>query len=200
MFHRPRERTLRPMSEDTVLSAQDRLEMLETLHFLSHVVDNREWDHLAGAVTEDVEFLSPKTDAPESMADLAPTMTLPGPAGIRQGYELSQLAQYGSVHVLNTVIEPIDQDTAVTWSRLIMVSFDQRAVGADAVDTVVRTPVGWRISRRVVHARNMLREPQRQGGGYVPGPYTFMHFDEAILRAQQGAAATDDHGNGGQTR
>lgn len=188
------------MSHAASLSPQDRLEIVETLHFLNHVIDNREWDHLADVVTEYVEILSPGTEAPESLEDMAPSTTLPGPAGIRQGYELSQLAQYGSVHVLNTVIEPIDQDTAVTWSRLIMVSFDQRAVGADAVDTVVRTPVGWRISRRVVHARNMLREPQRQGGGYVPGPYTFMHFDEAILRAQQGAAATDDHGNGGQTR
>lgn len=187
------------MSEDVVLGPQDRLEILETLHFLSHVVDNREWDHLADAVTEDVEFLSPHTDAPESLEDLAPTMTLPGPAGIRQGYELSQLAQYGSVHVLNTVIEPINQDTAVTWSRLIMVSFDQRAVGADVVDTLVRTPAGWRISRRVVHARNMLREQQRQGGGYVPGPYTFVHFDDAILRAQQAVAEQGSPQGGGQT-
>lgn len=188
------------MSEDVVLGPQDRFEILETLHFLSHVIDNREWDHLADAVTEDVEFLSPHTDAPETVEDLAPTMALPGPAGIRQGYELSQLAQYGSVHVLNTVIEPIDQDTAVTWSRLIMVSFDQRAVGADVVDTLIRTPAGWRISRRVVHARNMLREPERQGSGYVPGPYTFVHFDDAILRAQQAVAESATRRDGGQTR
>lgn len=184
------------MTGSPVLNPQDRLDILETLHFLSHVIDNREWDHLADAVAEDVEFLSPRTDAPETLEDLAPVMALPGPAGIRQGYELSQLAQYGSVHTLNTVIEPIDQDTAVTWSRLIMVSFDQRAVGADVVDTLIRTPAGWRISRRVVHARNMLRDQQRQGGGYVPGPYTFMHFDEAIVQAQQAVTDASAHQDG----
>lgn len=188
------------MSHAASLSPQDRLEIVETLHFLNHVIDNREWDHLADVVTEYVEILSPGTEAPESLEDMAPSTTLPGPAGIRQGYELSQLAQYGSVHVLNSVIEPIDGDTAVTWSRLIMVSFDQRAVGADVVDTLVRTPAGWRISRRVVHARNMLREPGRQGGGYVPGPYTFVHFDDAILRAQQSVADAGIRRNDGQLR
>lgn len=188
------------MPGSPALSPQDRLEILETLHFLSHVIDNREWDHLSNAVTEDIEFLSPHTDSPTTVEDLAPTMSLPGPAGIRQGYELSQLAQYGSVHVLNTVIEPIDPDTAVTWSRLIMVSFEQRAVGADVIDTVIRTSAGWRISRRVIHARNMLRAPERQGGGYVPGPYTFMHFDEAILQAQKMVDETAPHRDGGQSR
>lgn len=178
------------MSESPALDPQDRLDILETLHFLSHVIDNREWDHLAYAVTEDVEYLSPRMDTPVSVADLAPAMVLHGPAGIRQAYELSQLAQYGSVHVLNTVIEPIDKDTAVTWSRMLLVSFDQRAVGVDAVDTVVRTPGGWRISRRVLHARNMVREPGRSGAGYVPGPYTFVDFNEAIVRAQETTANT----------
>lgn len=188
------------MSEQPVLSPQDRLDILETLHFLSHVIDNREWDHLADAVTEDVEYLAPSTETPTTVEDLAPAMAMPGPAGLRQAFELSQLAKFGSVHVLNTVIEPIDQDTAVTWSRLIMVSFDQRAVGADLVDTLVRTPAGWRISRRMVHARNMLREPERNGAGYVPGPYTFMHFNEAIARAQKSVAAQVGAADQGELR
>ncbi|MBD2761708.1 nuclear transport factor 2 family protein [Kocuria sp. cx-455] len=188
------------MSETPALDPQDRLDILETLHFLSHVIDNREWDHLADTVTEDVEYLAPRMVTPVSVADLAPAMTLHGPAGIRQGYELSQLARYGSVHVLNTVIEPIDGDTAVTWSRMILVSFDQRAVGTDAVDTVVRTPDGWRITRRVIHARNMLREPEHSGAGYVPGPYTFMHFNEAIVRAQETTANTAHPSREEQTR
>ena len=179
------------MSENPALSPQDRIDILETLHFLSHVIDSREWDHLAATVTEDVEFFSPSTESPETVADQAPTVALPGPSGIRQAYELSQLAQYGSAHILNTVIEPIDRDTAVAWSRLIMVSFDQRAVGADSVDTVIRTPAGWRISRRVVHARNLVREPELPGAGYVPGPYTFVHFNEAIVRAQQASACLE---------
>lgn len=188
------------MSETPALDPQDRLDILETLHFLSHVIDNREWDHLAYAVTEDVEYLAPRMVTPTSVADLAPAMALHGPAGIRQGYELSQVAQYGSVHVLNTVIEPIDEDTAVTWSRMILVSFDQRAVGTDVVDTVVRTPDGWRICRRVLHARNMVREAKRSGAGYVPGPYTFAHFNEAIVRAQETNATTGHPRHEEQTR
>lgn len=177
------------MSEIPALSPQDRIDILETLHYLSHVIDNREWDQLANAVTEDVEFIWPSTDSPNSVADQSPTASFAGPAGVRKAYELSRLARYGSVHVLNTVVEPIDRDIAVTWSRLIMVSFEQTAVGADAVDTVIRTPDGWRISRRVVHARNMVREPELPGAGYIPGPCTFVHFNEAIVRAQKASSA-----------
>lgn len=172
------------MPEQVTISTQDRFEILETLHFVSHVTDSREWDHLASVVTEDVEFLSPDTEHPQTVEELSPSITVTGPAGIRHIYELSQLARYGSSHLLNTVIEPVNDDTAVAWSRLILVSFDQRAVGADSVDTLIRTPEGWRITRRVIHARNMVREPERGGAGYVPGPPTFGLFNEEILRAQ----------------
>ena len=154
------------------LSPQDRIEILEVLSFSSHLLDNREWDMFGEVFVPEVRLRAPQGE-------------FTGPAGVRRYVELIDLSRFPATHTLNTIVEAVDADTAVAWSRMLLLTWDRRAVGGDYVDTFRRTGCGWRIARRTVAPRNDSASAALAEGGYAPDPYAYAMFDDAVLTAAE---------------
>jgi len=152
------------------LSAQDRIEITEVLSFSSHLLDNRQWDMFGEVFVPEVELVTPRGE-------------FTGPAGVRTYVELIDLSRFPATHTLNSIIEAVDADTAVAWSRMLLLTWDRRAVGGDYIDTFRRTGNGWRIARRTVAPRNDRASVELAEGGYAPDPYAYALFDDAVLAA-----------------
>lgn len=71
---------------------------------------------------------------------------------------------------------PVAPDgTARAWSKYVIVRTDGTAGSGDYLDTLVRTPDGWRISRRDVH-RGRRRDDDP--GGPSERSWTFATWRE----------------------
>ncbi|WP_309125708.1 nuclear transport factor 2 family protein [Kocuria sp.] len=152
------------------LSAQDRIEITEILSFSSHLLDNRQWDMFGEVFVPEVELVTPRGE-------------FTGTAGVRRYLEMIDLSRFPATHTLNTIIEAVDEDTAVAWSRMLLLTWDRKAVGGDFIDTFRRTGPGWRITRRTVAPRNDQDSVALAEGGYAPDPYSYALFDDAVLAA-----------------
>ena len=141
----------------TALSAQDRIEIAEILSFSSHLLDNRQWDMFGEVFVPGVRL-----SAPQGKFD--------GPAGVRRFVESVDLARFPATHTLNSIVEAVDEDTAVCWSRMLLLTWDRRVACGDYIDTFRRTADGWRIERRTVAPRNdSASAALAEGGGCVVG-------------------------------
>jgi len=156
------------------ITAQDRIEITEVLSFSSHLLDNRQWDMFGEVFVPEVELVTQLGE-------------FTGPAGVRAYLEQIDLSRYPATHTLNTIVEAVDADTAVAWSRMLLLSWDRRAVGGDFVDTFRRTGHGWRIARRAVAPRNDRASAELAEGGFAPDPYAYALFDDAVLAATEQA-------------
>lgn len=142
--------------------------VLDVLARYAQVIDNGDWHELASVFTPDVVF---------------------GRSGVR-GFD-AIIAAVGSVtpyhphHTTNSLLGLAPDGTVRAWSKYVIVRTDGTAGSGDYLDTLVRTPAGWRISRRDVH-RGTRRDDDpggpsvrtwtfddwrkvRRPGGVVPG-------------------------------
>lgn len=121
------------------LPAEDILEIQSLVAEISYMVDERNWDDLPRLYTEDGVF----------DASLAGYPAAQGQADLRRHMEAANhpLAHY----VTNTVVRPVDADSAEVVSMVLGAWQDgEFSGGATYRDSVVRTPDGWRMKRRVV--------------------------------------------------
>lgn len=152
------------------ISAQDRIEINEILSFSSHLLDNRQWDMFGEVFVPEVRLSTPQGE-------------FHGTAGVRHFVESVDLARFPATHTLNSIVEAVDADTAVAWSRMLLVTWDRRVACGDYIDTFRRTARGWRIERRTVAPRNDSASMALAEGGYAPDPYAYAMFDDAVLAA-----------------
>ncbi|MEX5234537.1 nuclear transport factor 2 family protein [Kocuria arenosa] len=159
-----------PGSGPGTISPQDRIEINEILSFSSHLLDNRQWDMFGEVFVPEIRLSAPQGE-------------FDGPAGVRRFVETAELARFPATHTLNSIVEAVDADTAVAWSRMLLLTWDRRVACGDYIDTFRRTADGWRIERRTVAPRNDSASVALAEGGYAPDPYAYAMFDEAVLAA-----------------
>lgn len=159
-----------PGAAPGTISAQDRIEINEILSFSSHLLDNRQWDMFGEVFVPEVLLRSPQGQ-------------FTGPAGVRRFVETVDLSRFPATHTLNSIVEAVDADTAVAWSRMLLLGWDRRVACGDYIDTFRRTAHGWRIERRTVAPRNDSASVALAEGGYAPDPYAYAMFDDAVLAA-----------------
>ena len=130
------------------LSADDRLAIHELLGLYGHLIDQRRWDDLAQVFTEDMVFgaTSFGQEVTTSRQELIERW--------RTDLSMHPLAH----HVTNIVITEDSDGTVRVLSKAIGVGRKGRVGSATYEDVVVRTPEGWRLSRRVA----ILRRPDPQ--------------------------------------
>ena len=107
-------------------------EVLQLLARYGHTIDNGDWVELAFVLTADAVL-----DGPDEV--------IAGRDEIAR--HLSLDADRSAHHTVNTVLEN-DGDHIRARSRIVVVGYDATVHTRDVVDTVVRTPDGWRIVRR----------------------------------------------------
>ena len=153
------EQTAETTTESTTgaISAQDRIEIAEILSFSSHLLDNRQWDMFGEVFVPGVRLSAPQGE-------------FDGPAGVRRFVESVDLARFPATHTLNSIVEAVDADTAVCWSRMLLLTWDRRVACGDYIDTFRRTADGWRIERRTVAPRNDSASAALAEAGYVEDP------------------------------
>ncbi|WP_298589646.1 nuclear transport factor 2 family protein [uncultured Kocuria sp.] len=159
-----------PGTAPGTISAQDRIEINEILSFSSHLLDNRRWDMFGEVFVPEVHLSAPQGE-------------FTGPAGVRRFVETVDLSRFPATHTLNSIVEAVDADTAVAWSRMLLLTWDRRVACGDYIDTFRRTAHGWRIERRTVAPRNDSASVALAEGGYAPDPYAYAMFDDAVLAA-----------------
>lgn len=121
------------------LAVVDRLEIHELAARYGNVVDDRDWDGLAGVFTVDATF---------TMRDF--------PGGDRVLHGLHEIRRHmaGSrhpvAHHVTNVVVGVGEDGVVLRSKILGSGARGRVGSADYRDRLRRTPDGWRIAERVV--------------------------------------------------
>jgi len=126
------------------ITVEDRLAIYELLSLYGHLIDQRRWDDLLAEVfTEDVVF-----DA-SSFGD-------PVTTSARELIERwsSDLSMHPLAHHVTNIVITEDSDAVVrVQSKAIGVGRKGRVGSATYDDIVVRTPGGWRMSKRIAVLR-----------------------------------------------
>lgn len=129
------------------LNADDRLAIYELLGRYGHMIDQRRWDDLVtGVFTADLVF-----DA-TSFGHAVTTSSAELIEQWRSDLSMHPLAH----HVTNIVITEDPDGTVRVLSKAIGVGRRGRVGSATYDDVVVKTPAGWRLSRRIA----VLRRPE----------------------------------------
>jgi hypothetical protein len=147
----------------------DRRDIDDVLYRYSHALDSHDWELLRnGVFTEDAvaDFLElgGVNEGVGAIIDLI--------AGVLSGLDASQ-------HLIGSPMAEVDGDTATARCYLQAQHVfagaqggDHYLVGGTYVDQLVRTPAGWRIKHRTLHASWMAGNPgvfpaaaQRLAGG-----------------------------------
>lgn len=128
----------------------DRLAIHELLAHFGHLFDDLAYDRYDELFTEDVVF---------DMSGYGEE-NLVSPAQIAARFR-GQIS-YGHIST-NVVVDDLSADSATVRSKYIAFGNDGSINTGDYLDTVVRTPAGWRISYR----RAARRQPGRAGEVYV---------------------------------
>lgn len=121
------------------LPPEDLFEIHDLIAEISYMVDERRWDDLPRLYTEDGVF----------DASLAGYPAAEGQETLRRHMETANhpLSHYTT----NTVVKPIDADSANVVSMIIGAWQDGTiSAGATYRDLVVRTAQGWKMKRRTV--------------------------------------------------
>jgi hypothetical protein len=113
----------------------DELALLRLQAVYGHVLDDRNWDALDTVFTDDavLDFEAFGLGCMNGLAE------------IRR--ELPAMRHPRGHHVTNIVVD-LDGDAAVMRATLLVVLDDGTAASGSYRDLAVRTPGGWRISRR----------------------------------------------------
>ena len=106
-----------------------------------HVRDDRDWERLAELFTEDCVF--------DATALGVPLML--GHQAIADTTESSPMAPLAH-HVTNVFVAECSGERARVRAKALGLYAKGRAFSGDYDDTLVRTPAGWRIQRRVNRA------------------------------------------------
>jgi SnoaL-like protein len=125
------------------LTTADRLEIHELVALHGHLADSRRSAELALLLTDDAVY---------DVADFGLGQVVGLPAVIEL-FAAAPGDQPIGHHVTNVMVTPAEPDVAHVRSKGLSVMADGRAGTVDYEDTVVRTPAGWRISRRTVVRR-----------------------------------------------
>jgi hypothetical protein len=116
-------------------------EALETVARYGHLIDDRDWTGLSSVFTEDavVEWVNE--------------------TGVRSATYSELLVLWATYdhpsahHSTNAVVVAGGDDTVRIRSKGLAVELDGRAWSVSYEDLLIRTDLGWRISRRVVRER-----------------------------------------------
>lgn len=108
--------------------------ILDVLARYAQVIDNGDWDELGSVFTPDAVF---------------------GRDGVR-GFDaiisaIGSVTPYHPHHTTNSLLGLAPDGTVRAWSKYVIIRTDGTAGSGDYLDTLVRTPRGWRIARREVH-------------------------------------------------
>lgn len=124
-------RSIRPVP------AADAAEILGVIARYAHLIDNRDWAHLDEVFTPDFGF-GVSREALVGGADFPRLIE-----GVRPYHP-----HYSSDTVLRLVGSGADEERA--WTKFLLIRSDGTIGSGDYIDTVVRTPAGWRIAERLV--------------------------------------------------
>lgn len=128
----------------TGLSAQDHWDIRQLLSVAVHIADSGEW-----GVFEQVFAADAELEAGEKIYR--------GAAGAASFERAERGPAIHARHTLNTVIRGgANPDQAYAWSRYLLVTEQQTALGGDLLDELVRGEGGWRIQHRRVTERNRV--------------------------------------------
>jgi SnoaL-like protein len=126
------------------MSIEDRLEIHELVALHGHLADDRRAEDLGLLMTEDGVY-----DLEEF--GLGEVVGLPAMTELFASAPGNQPIGH---HVTNVLVTPRGADRADVRSKGLSVMADGAAGTVVYEDTVVRTPAGWRISRRKVVTRS----------------------------------------------
>lgn len=125
------------------LDLEDRLAITELISSHGHLIDDGSLDRLEELFTADVVY---------DLTDFGQE-PLSGVAAIREAAWALGAANPVAHHVTNVVVTALADGRAEVRSKGLGVRADGSCGSVSYDDTVVRTPDGWRISRRKVTAR-----------------------------------------------
>jgi 3-phenylpropionate/cinnamic acid dioxygenase small subunit len=137
---------------DSGLSAEDTIALHQLVHRYAHIVDDAEFEQLSQVFTEDIEF---DTSA-------FGNATLRGIGPVIESYVD---ARHPVAHHVTTPVVSADSDGTVRVRSKVLSLLAGGLCGSGTYDDVaVRTPDGWRISKRVIGLRresDLPRPPPR---------------------------------------
>jgi ketosteroid isomerase-like protein len=143
-------------SQDTIAELVDRREIDDVLYRYAQSLDSHDWDRLRTVFTQDAvaDFLElgGVNEGIDAIVGLI--------SGVLSGLDASQ-------HLIGCPLATVDGDTATASCYLQAQHVfrgapggDHYLVGGTYVDQLVRTPEGWRIKHRTLHATWMDGNPE----------------------------------------
>lgn len=134
------------------LSAEDTIALHQLVHRYAHIVDDAEFERLSEIFTDDIEF--------DTSAFGNPPLRGIGP--VIASYVG---ARHPVAHHVTTAVASTDPDGTVRVRSKVLSLLGGGLCGSGTYDDVaVRTPDGWRISKRVIGLRresDLPRPPPR---------------------------------------
>jgi hypothetical protein len=137
------------------LSADDRLDIHEVVARYGHVVDDEAWDQFHRVFSDDavVDFSTPGS----ATRGLAPIVGLDEIVRVYRDVMVHPLQHV----VANSVLDIVSDDEVVARCKGLFPIPGHRLFEAVYTDTVVRTPVGWRIRHKTVKTFDVEPSPWR---------------------------------------
>lgn len=139
------------------LTCEDRLAICELIALHGHLFDEGELERIGELFTADVVY-DTSDFGQEPMHGIEAIRSAALALGDRNPV---------AHHVTNIVITPVDDDTAAARSKGLGVTSDGKCGSVTYIDTLARTPAGWRISHRRIQAR---RQPLNGVGAKSASP------------------------------
>jgi 3-phenylpropionate/cinnamic acid dioxygenase small subunit len=134
------------------LSADDTIALHQLVHQYAHIVDDRDYDRLHEIFTDDVEF--------DTSAFGNPPLR-----GIEPVIASYVGARHPVAHHVTTPVVTTDPDGTVRIRSKVLSLLGGGLSGSGTYDDIaVRTPDGWRISKRIIGLRresDLERPPPR---------------------------------------
>jgi SnoaL-like domain len=127
------------------ITVEDMMAIHELLGLYGHLIDQRRWDDLAEVFTDDVVF-----DATSFGQSVTTSYK-----DLMHHWKSDDTMHPLAHHVTNIVVSEGPDGTVRVLSKAIGVGRKGRVGSATYEDVVVKTPRGWRLSRRVA----ILRRP-----------------------------------------
>jgi hypothetical protein len=129
------------------VAASDAAQVFDTLARYAQAIDNRDWPSIATVFTADFSFGGG-------------ALEVVGLDALQSVIE--SVSPYHPHYSTDTVLHQLDADRVRAWTKFLLVRTDGTLASGDYIDTLVRTPEGWRISVREASRGNRL--PTDPGG------------------------------------
>jgi ketosteroid isomerase-like protein len=127
----------------TLLTAEDRWAIGETLSLLGHIVDSGQWDRLEEVFTPDAVY---------DLSDVG-MGAIEGVEAIRQGARQLGARNPVAHHLTNVVITGEDDGAVSVQSKGLLLMADGNVQSLTQHDLVRRLNGSWHISRHVIKAQ-----------------------------------------------